>query len=104
MDYDWLKNCGKIFMNQYFEVQLGLIREISISKRKFYRKITDIYTTSIDYDAQTLTTHLFFVKVQNKLKWVIHGQTVVEGCFTYHLADIEKEHMGLNHMAGCSSW
>ena len=93
MDDERLKNGGTILTNQYFEEQLERIREIRISERKFYQKITDIYATSIDYDAQALTTQLFFAKVQNKLHWAIHGQTAAE--VVYHRANSEKEHMGL---------
>lgn len=93
MDDERLKNGGTILTKRYFEEQLQRIREIRLSERMFYQKITDIYATSIDYDAKANTTRTFFAKVQNKLHWAIHGQTAAE--VIYHRADAEKEHMGL---------
>ena len=69
------------------------IREIRLSERKFYQKITDIYATSIDYDVTAQATKRFFATVQNKLHWAIHGQTAAE--VIYHRADAEKDNMGL---------
>jgi hypothetical protein len=93
MDDERLKSGGSILTNQYFEEQLQRIREIRLSERKFYQKITDIYATSIDYDVTAQATKRFFSTVQNKLHWAIHGQTAAEVIHTR--ADAEKEHMGL---------
>ncbi len=75
MDDERLKNDGTILGKKYFEEQLERIREIRISERKFYQKITDIYATSIDYDVTATATKRFFATVQNKLHWAIHQQT-----------------------------
>jgi len=93
MDDERLKNSGSILNNQYFEEQLQRIREIRLSERKFYQKITDIYATSIDYDVTAQATKRFFATVQNKLHWAIHGQTAAE--VIHQRADAEKDHMGL---------
>ncbi|SDB07924.1 Uncharacterized conserved protein [Desulfonatronum thiosulfatophilum] len=93
MDDERLKSGGSVLNNQYFEEQLERIREIRLSERKFYQKITDIYATSIDYDVTAQATKRFFSTVQNKLHWAIHGQTAAEVIHTR--ADAEKEHMGL---------
>ena len=93
MDDERLKNSGSILNNQYFEEQLQRIREIRLSERKFYQKITDIYATSIDYDVTAQATKRFFASVQNKLHWAIHGQTAAE--VIYQRADAQKDHMGL---------
>ena len=93
MDDERLKNGGTILTEQYFEEQLQRVREIRLSERKFYQKITDIYTTAIDYDVNAGATKRFFATVQNKLHWAIHGQTASEVIYTR--ADAEKEHMGL---------
>ena len=94
MDDERLKNLGTVLTKDYFEEQLERIREIRLSERRFYQKITDIYATSIDYDPKAQTTRTFFAKVQNQLHWAIHGETAAE--VIYHRADSEKEHMGLN--------
>jgi hypothetical protein len=93
MDDERLKNDGSILTKQYFEEQLQRIREIRLSERKFYQKITDIYATSIDYDVSAQATQRFFATVQNKLHWAIHGQTAAE--VVYHRADASQAHMGL---------
>ena len=93
MDDERLKNFGTVLTKDYFEEQLERIREIRLSERKFYQKITDIYATSIDYDSKAQTTRLFFAKVQNQLHWAIHGETAAE--VIYHRADSEKQNMGL---------
>ena len=93
MDDERLKNGGTILTKDYFEEQLQRIREIRMSERRFYQKITDIYATSIDYDSKAKLTKLFFARVQNQLHWAIHGETAAE--VIYHRADSEKEHMGL---------
>ncbi|MBQ7731195.1 MAG: virulence RhuM family protein [Lentisphaeria bacterium] len=82
------------FLNQdYFEHLLAEIREIRISERRFYQKITDIYATSIDYNPNAPTTKEFFAKVQNKLHYAVHGRTAAE--LIVERADSTKEHMGL---------
>lgn len=82
MDDERLKNDGSILTKQYFEEQLQRIREIRLSERKFYQKITDIYATAIDYDVTANATKRFFATVQNKLHWAIHGQTASEVIYT----------------------
>ena len=94
MDDERLKNDGTLLGKKYFEEQLQRIREIRLSERKFYQKITDIYTTSIDYDPKSASTQRFFATVQNKLHWAIHGHTAAE--VIYERADAEKTNMGLN--------
>ena len=93
MDDERLKSDGTILGKKYFEEQLQRIREIRLSERKFYQKITDIYATSIDYDVTAQATKRFFATVQNKLHWAIHGQTAAE--VIIDRADHEKENMGL---------
>ena len=93
MDDERLKRGGSVLTQQYFEEQLARVREIRLSERKFYQKITDIYATSIDYDVTAQATKRFFATVQNKLHWAIHGQTAAE--VVYHRADATKTHMGL---------
>ena len=93
MDDERLKNDGSILGKKYFEEQLQRIREIRLSERKFYQKITDIYATSIDYDVTAAATKRFFATVQNKLHWAIHGQTAAEVIVSR--ADATKERMGL---------
>ncbi len=93
MDDERLKNGGSILTEKYFEEQLQRIREIRLSERKFYQKITDIYSTSIDYDITAQATKRFFATVQNKLHWAIHGQTAAE--VIVHRADADKHNMGL---------
>jgi hypothetical protein len=93
MDVDRLKHGGSILDNEFFERQLERVREIRLSERKFYQKITDIYATSIDYDVTAQATRRFFATVQNKLHWAIHGQTAAE--VIYQRANAEKDHMGL---------
>jgi len=93
MDDERLKSGGTILSNKYFEEQLQRIREIRLSERKFYQKITDIYATSVDYDVTAQATKRFFATVQNKLHWAIHGQTAAE--IVFNRADSERENMGL---------
>ena len=93
LDDERLKNGGTILTKEYFDVLLERIREIRISERKFYQKITDIYATSIDYDKDAKTTKDFFAKVQNKMHFAVSGNTAAE--IIYNRADSEKEHMGL---------
>ena len=94
MDDERLKNGGSLLSDQYFEEQLQRIREIRLSERKFYQKITDIYATSIDYDVTAQATKRFFAAVQNKLHWAIHGQTAAE--LIVDRADHKKKNMGLS--------
>jgi hypothetical protein len=96
MDDERLKNDGTILGKKYFEEQLQRIREIRLSERKFYQKITDIYATAIDYDVTAESTKRFFGTVQNKLHWAIHGQTAAE--LIHERANHQRENMGL------SSW
>ena len=93
MDDERLKNGGTVLTKDYFREQLERIREIRLSERRFYQKITDIYATSIDYDSKAETTRKFFARVQNQLHWAIHGETAAE--VIYHRADSEKQNMGL---------
>jgi hypothetical protein len=93
MDDERLKNDGSILSKKYFEEQLQRIREIRLSERKFYQKITDIYATAIDYDVSAQATQRFFATVQNKLHWAIHGHTAAEVVYTR--ANAEQPHMGL---------
>ncbi|MGE0157532.1 MAG: virulence RhuM family protein [Geobacter sp.] len=93
MDDERIKAGGSILTEQYFEEQLQRVREIRLSERKFYQKITDIYATAIDYDITAQATKRFFSTVQNKLHWAIHGQTAAEVIVSR--ADAEKQHMGL---------
>lgn len=84
---------GTFFDEDYYEELLAEIREIRLSERRFYQKITDIYATSVDYDPKSPTTIKFFKKVQNKMHYAIAHQTAPE--IIYNRADSEKEHMGL---------
>ncbi|WP_026713595.1 virulence RhuM family protein [Flavobacterium daejeonense] len=93
MDDERLKNDGTLLGKKYFEEQLQRIREIRLSERKFYQKITDIYSTAIDYDISATATQRFFATVQNKLHWAIHGQTAAE--VVVNRANHQKENMGL---------
>ena len=94
MDDERLKNDGTILGKKYFEEQLQRIREIRLSERKFYQKITDIYATSIDYDVTAESTKRFFATVQNKLHWAIHGQTAA--VLIQERANHQKANMGLS--------
>lgn len=94
LDRKRLEN-GTFFGEDYFEQLLAEIREIRLSERHFYQKITDIYTTSADYNKDAPTTREFFAKVQNKLHFAIHGHTAPE--LIYNRADSSKQHMGLTN-------
>ena len=94
MDEERLKNGGTVLTKKYFEEQLERIREIRISERNFYQKLTDIYATALDYDRNALTTKDFFAKVQNKMHYAVHRHTASE--LIYERADAEKPHMGLH--------
>lgn len=84
---------GSFVNEDYFEHLLAEIREIRLSERRFYQKLTDIYATSIDYNLNAPTTRLFFKKVQNKMHYAVHGHTAAE--LIVERANAEKEHMGL---------
>lgn len=84
---------GSFIGEDYFEHLLAEIREIRLSERRFYQKLTDIYATAIDYNRDAPTTRLFFKKVQNKMHYAVHGHTVSE--LIIDRANAEKEHMGL---------
>ena len=98
LDSDRLKNGGSILTKEYFKRLLEEIREIRISERQFYQKITDLYATAVDYDKTSKTTKDFFAKVQNKLHWAIHRHTAAE--LIYERADSTKENMGLSTWEG----
>ena len=84
---------GSFIGEDYFEHLLAEIREIRLSERRFYQKLTDIYSTAIDYNRDAPTTRLFFKKVQNKMHYAVHGHTAAE--LIVERANAEKEHMGL---------
>ena len=84
---------GAFFDEDYYDSLLAEIREIRLSERRFYQKITDIYATSIDYDSKAPTTIKFFKKVQNKMHYAVSHQTAAE--IIYNRADSEKDNMGL---------
>lgn len=92
MDKERLKK-GHMFTDEYFERQLENIREIRLSERKFYQKVTDLYATAFDYDKDAKTTRRFFKMVQNKMHWAVHRHTAAE--LIVERANAEKEHMGL---------
>ena len=92
MDKERLKK-GHMFTDEYFERQLQQIREIRLSERKFYQKVTDLYATAFDYDKDAKTTRQFFKMVQNKMHWAVHRHTAAE--VIVERANAEKEHMGL---------
>ena len=97
MDKKRLEN-GSFLGEDYFERLLAEIREIRLSERRFYQKITDIYATSVDYNKNAPTTREFFAKVQNKLHYAIHGHTAPE--LIKKRADSSKPHMGLTSWEG----
>ncbi len=86
---------GSFIGEDYFEHLLAEIREIRLSERRFYQKLTDIYATSIDYNRNAPTTRAFFKKVQNKMHYAVHGHTAAE--LIMNRANAEHEHMGLNN-------
>jgi hypothetical protein len=92
MDSERLKH-GGILTNEFFERQLEKIREIRLSERKFYQKITDIYATALDYDSSATATKRFFAAVQNKMHHAVHGQTAAE--VIVERANHQKQNMGL---------
>ena len=92
MDDERLKH-GGILTDEFFERQLEKIREIRLSERKFYQKVTDIYATALDYDPSATATKRFFAAVQNKMHHAVHGQTAAE--LIVDRAHHERENMGL---------
>jgi len=92
MDVDRLKK-GHMFTDEYFDRLSAYIREIRLSERKFYQKITDIYTTAFDYDKDAKTTKEFFKLVQNKMHWAVHRHTAAE--LIVERANAKKKNMGL---------
>ncbi|MDR0332677.1 MAG: virulence RhuM family protein [Dysgonamonadaceae bacterium] len=98
MDVERLKNGGSILTEQYFEQQLEKIREIRISERRFYQKITDLYATALDYDTTAKTTKIFFATVQNKMHHAIHRNTAAE--LITKRANHKNPFMGLTSWSG----
>jgi hypothetical protein len=98
LDKKRLKN-GSFIGEDYFETLLEEIREIRLSERRFYQKITDIYATSMDYDSSSPTSKFFFAKVQNKMHYSVHKHTAAE--LVVERADANKEHMGLTSWEKC---
>lgn len=92
MDVERMKK-GHMFTDAYFQRQIELIREIRMSERMFYQKVTDIYATAFDYDRDAKTTRLFFQTVQNKMHYAVHRHTAPE--LIVERADAEQAHMGL---------
>src|SRR5690625_2856462 len=97
MDDDRLKEMRN-FGEDYFDELLERIRDIRASEKRFYQKITDIYTTSVDYDSKAELSQEFFATVQNKLHFAIHGKTAVE--LISERVDAENENMGLTSRKG----
>lgn len=97
MDAERLKHGGTL-TDEFFERQVEKIREIRLSERKFYQKITDIYATALDYDPSATATKRFFAAVQNKMHYAVHGQTAAE--VIVDRANHERENMGLTHWEG----
>ena len=97
MDDERLKNGGSVLTVEYFDHLLEQIREIRLSERRFYQKITDIYATALDYDRTAKTTKQFFAKVQNKMHYAVHGHTAAE--LIVERANHTKENMGLTTWA-----
>ncbi|MFR2710165.1 MAG: virulence RhuM family protein [Frisingicoccus sp.] len=97
VDDERLKNGGSVLTVEYFDRLLEQIREIRLSERRFYQKITDIYATALDYDRTAKITKQFFAKVQNKMHYAVHGHTAAE--LIYERADAERPHMGLTTWA-----
>ncbi len=91
---------GAFCDEDYYDSLLSEIREIRLSERRFYQKITDIYATSVDYDSKSPTTIKFFKKVQNKIHYAVSHQTAAE--IIYNRADAKKEHIGLANWLSCT--
>ncbi|MBQ8725207.1 MAG: virulence RhuM family protein [Oscillospiraceae bacterium] len=96
MDVERIKQ-GTYLTDKYFDEQLERIREIRVSERKFYQKVTDLYATAIDYDRNAAATKRFYATVQNKMHYAIHGHTAAE--LIFERADHRKDHMGLTTWA-----
>ena len=101
MDVERLKHGGSVLDDEFFERQLEKVREIRLSERKFYQKITDIYATALDYDPSATATKRFFAAVQNKMHYAIHGNTAAE--VLVDRANHKKENMGLTSWDGASN-
>ncbi len=95
MDDDRLKQAGS---GSYFDELLARIRDIRSAEKVFWRKVLDIYATSIDYDPRAESSQRFFATIQNKMHWAAHGHTTAE--VVYSRADAEKAHMGLTNWMG----
>ena len=98
IDDERLKNSGTMLTKDYFDKLLVKIREIRLSERRFYQKITDIYTTSLDYDPSATATKRFFAAVQNKLHYAIHGKTAAE--LIMNRSNHKSKNMGLTTWEG----
>ena len=98
IDDERLKNSGTKLTKDYFEKLLVKIREIRLSERRFYQKITDIYATSLDYDPSAKSTKRFFAAIQNKLHYAVHGKTAAE--LIIDRANHENKNMGLTNWEG----
>ncbi|MCL2537600.1 MAG: virulence RhuM family protein [Coriobacteriia bacterium] len=94
MDIDRLKD-GHLFSHDFFDRQLAVIREIRLSERMFYQKVTDLYATAFDYDKDAKATRDFFKVVQNKMHWAVHRHTAAE--LIVERANANQESMGLTH-------
>ena len=101
LDDERLKQ-GQHFGKDYFNELIERIREIRASERRFYQKITDIYTLSADYNKSDILTKNFFTTVQNKLHWAITGKTAAE--IIYSSADATKIYNGINQLETCAKW
>ncbi|WKY47709.1 virulence RhuM family protein [Eubacteriaceae bacterium ES3] len=100
MDVERIKR-GTYLTEKYFEEQLERVREIRVSERKFYQKVTDLYATAVDYDRTAAATKRFYATIQNKMHYAIHGHTAAE--LIMERADSEKEYMGLTTWADAPS-
>ncbi len=98
MDDERLKNGGSVLTVEYFDRLLEQIREIRLSERRFYQKITDIYATALDYDRTAKTTKQFFAKVQNKMHYAVHGHTAPEGKIVKSDVSIAKNYLSEKEM------
>ena len=98
MDDERLKNGGSVLTVEYFDRLLEQIREIRLSERRFYQKITDIYATALDYDRTAKTTKQFCAKVQNKMHYAVHGHTAPEGKIVKSDVSIAKNYLSEKEM------
>ncbi len=101
MDTERLKKAHQ-FDKKFFERQLQKIREIRLSERMFYQKVTDIYTTSVDYDPLAMSTKDFFKKVQNKLHYAVHRHTAAE--LVIKRSNAKKRKYGTFHIGVSTRW